>query len=183
MKVIVLGAGLVGAPMAIDLAKDPKFEVTVADFRLDALEKLEGKHSIKTIRMDLSLPEDVKLIIEGFDYVVNAVPGFMGFQTMKAIIEADKDVVDIAFFPEDAFELSELAEKHNVTAIVDCGVAPGMSNILSGYVDSILDKTENVLIYVGGLPAIRQWPYEYKAPFSPIDVIEEYTRPARYIEN
>jgi len=70
-----------------------------------------------------------------------------------------------------------------VTAIVDCGVAPGMSNVLIGYIDHLLDKTETALIYVGGLPEVRQWPYEYKAVFSPIDVIEEYTRPARYVEN
>ena len=66
---------------------------------------------------------------------------------------------------------------------MDCGVAPGMCNILIGYVDKILDETENVAYYVGGLPEIREWPYEYKAVFSPVDVIEEYTRPARFIEN
>jgi saccharopine dehydrogenase-like NADP-dependent oxidoreductase len=58
-----------------------------------------------------------------------------------------------------------------------------MCNILIGYVDHLLDETENVLYYVGGLPEIREWPYEYKAVFSPADVIEEYTRPARYVEN
>jgi len=92
-------------------------------------------------------------------------------------------VIDIAFFPEDPFQLDEPAKEKGVTVVVDCGVAPGMSNILIGHVDSILDKTEKVLIYVGGLPEIREWPYEYKAPFSPIDVIEEYIRPARYVEN
>ncbi len=55
--------------------------------------------------------------------------------------------------------------------------------MLTGYVDEILDKTEMGITYVGGLPEVREWPYEYKAVFSPIDVIEEYTRPARYIEN
>jgi lysine 6-dehydrogenase len=58
-----------------------------------------------------------------------------------------------------------------------------MSNLLVGYVDSILDKTDSVLIYVGGLPVIRDYPNEYKAGFSPADVIEEYLRPARYVEN
>ena len=106
-----------------------------------------------------------------------------GFKTLKAIIESDKNVVDIAFFPEDALELDKLAKEHNVTAIVDCGVAPGMSNMLTGYADHILDKTENAMIYVGGLPEIREWPYEYKAVFSPVDVIEEYVRPAFYVEN
>ena len=58
-----------------------------------------------------------------------------------------------------------------------------MSNVLIGYVDNLLDKTNRAVTYVGGLPKERVWPYEYKAVFSPIDVIEEYTRPARYIEN
>lgn len=107
----------------------------------------------------------------------------MGFYTLKEIIKAKKNVVDIAFFPENPFELDKLAKQNNVTAIVDCGVAPGMSNLLAGYVDSLLDKTETILILVGGLPVVREYPYEYKAGFSPVDVIEEYTRPARYIEN
>ena len=115
--------------------------------------------------------------------VLNAVPGFLGFQTLRAIIESKKNVIDIAFFPEDTFILDELAQKNGVTAIVDCGVAPGMSNILVGHVHHLLDKTQSALIYVGGLPEIRVWPYEYKAVFSPVDVIEEYIRPARYVEN
>jgi saccharopine dehydrogenase-like NADP-dependent oxidoreductase len=183
MKIVVLGAGLVGAPMAKDLAKDSEFEVSVADLNSKALSKISKQHSINIIQKDLSNPETVKILVNDFDIVVSAVPGFMGFQTLKSIIEAGKNVIDIAFFPEDPFELDELAKEKSVTAIIDCGVAPGMSNILIGHVDSLLDKTEEVLIYVGGLPAIREWPFEYKAPFSPIDVIEEYIRPARYVEN
>ena len=183
MKIIVLGAGLVGAPMAIDLARDSEFAVSVADLSSKALGKIDKQQPIDLIQKNLSKPEEVKALVEGFDIVVNAVPGFMGFQTLKSIIEAGKNVIDIAFFPEDPFELDELAKEKGVTAIVDCGVAPGMSNILIGHVDALMDKTEEVLIYVGGLPEVREWPYEYKAPFSPIDVIEEYVRPARYVEN
>jgi lysine 6-dehydrogenase len=183
MKIIVLGAGLVGGPMAIDLSKNKRFEVSVADMDGTALRKLERSFPVKGIRKDLSDPEEVKKLVSGFDKVINAVPGFMGFRTLKAIIEAGKDVVDIAFFIEDPFLLDSLAKKMNVTAIMDCGVAPGMCNILIGHVDHLLDKTENVAYYVGGLPEIREWPYEYKAVFSPVDVIEEYTRPARFLEN
>ena len=183
MKVIVLGAGLVGTPMAIDLAKDKKFDITLADINVKALNKVDKKYGISIIQKDLSQSESVKEIVKDFDIVLNAVPGFMGYATLKTIIESGKNVVDIAFFPEDPFPLDELAKKNNVTAIMDCGVAPGMSNVLIGYVDFLLDKTETALIYVGGLPEVRQWPYEYKAVFSPIDVIEEYTRPARYVEN
>ena len=183
MKVLVLGSGLVGRPMAIDLAKEVSFKVTVADYSKNNLDKIPKDLQITKKEIDLSNPEQLKALLKNHDIVLNAVPGFMGFNTLKEIIKAGKNVVDIAFFAENPFELDELARQNNVTAVVDCGVAPGMSNLLTGYVDSILDKTESVLIYVGGLPVIREFPYEYKAGFSPTDVIEEYTRPARYIEN
>jgi lysine 6-dehydrogenase len=183
MKIIVLGSGLVGAPMAIDLAHDRQFAVSVADINPEALRKYSDHKGITTFQADLADVAKVKELVAGHDMVINAVPGFLGFQTLRAVIEAKKDVIDIAFFSEDPFLLDELAKKNNVTAIVDCGVAPGMSNILVGHVHHLLDRTQSVLIYVGGLPEIRIWPYEYKAVFSPLDVIEEYIRPARYVEN
>ena len=183
MKIIVLGSGLVGAPMALDLATDPQFEVTVADLSAESLQKCAVNKAVKTVQADLSDPVRVKELVVGQDLALNAVPGFLGYQTLKAIIEAGKNVVDIAFFPEDPFLLDELAKKNKVTAIVDCGVAPGMSNVLVGHVHHMLDSTKSALIYVGGLPETRVWPYEYKAVFSPLDVIEEYIRPARYVEN
>jgi saccharopine dehydrogenase-like NADP-dependent oxidoreductase len=183
IKIIVLGAGLVGGPMAIDLAKEPHFDVSAADIDPKVLEQLDAGAGIHTICKDLSNPEDITQLVKDYDLVVNAVPGHMGFRTLQAIIEAERNAVDIAFFPEDPFLLDSLAKEKNVTAITDCGVAPGMSNVLIGYIDQLLDKTEEVLIYVGGLPEKRVWPWEYKAVFSPVDVIEEYTRPARYVEN
>jgi lysine 6-dehydrogenase len=182
MKVIILGCGLVGSPMALDLAKENRFEVTVADINQSALDRIRKGNKIETLQADLSDPEKVGAIVSKFDFVVNAVPGFMGYQTLKAVIESGVNVVDIAFFPEDMFELDELAKSKNVIAISDIGVAPGMSNVLIGFADHQLDITERAITYVGGLPKIRTWPYEYKAVFSPADVIEEYTRPARYIE-
>lgn len=184
MKIIVLGAGLVGAPMAIDLNKDEKFEVTVADYSDDALNSVRVKcPELSIIQKDLSNPADVTALVSDYDLVVNAVPGFMGFETAKAIIKAGKNSVCIAFYEEDPFELDQLAIDNSVTMIMDCGVAPGMGSALIMNATQKLDKVESVLIYVGGLPEIREWPSEYKAVFSPIDVIEEYTRPTRYIEN
>ena len=91
-------------------------------------------------------------------------------------------MVDISFFPENALGLDELAKENQVTAIVDCGVAPGMSNLILGYHNERM-TINNFECLVGGLPLKRVYPFEYKAPFSPIDVLEEYTRPARYVEN
>jgi saccharopine dehydrogenase-like NADP-dependent oxidoreductase len=69
-----------------------------------------------------------------------------------------------------------------VTAVMDCGVAPGMGNIILAHHNNNMKITKYECL-VGGLPERREWPYEYQAVFSPIDVIEEYIRPARYIEN
>ena len=182
MKIIVLGSGLVGNVIALDLAENPKNRVTVADINQDVLEELGNKADIQTIYADLSSKELITEIIKDFDLVIGALPGFMGYETLRTIIEAGKNVVDISFFEEDPFSLDELAKEKGVTAVVDCGVAPGLSNLILGHIDSILDETTDFLCYVGGLPQAREWPFEYKAPFSPIDVIEEYTRLARYVE-
>jgi len=183
MKILVLGAGLVGRPMAADLAVEKSFDVTIADINQENLGKIPHKLPIRKAPADLTDGSRLRALLAECDIAVNAVPGFMGYGVMKEIINAGKDVVDIAFYPEDPFGLDALARQKNVTALVDCGVAPGMSNLLAGYAQTLLDATETILIYVGGLPVVREWPFEYKAGFSPIDVIEEYVRPARYVEN
>jgi len=182
MKILVLGAGLVGGPMALDLARNCEFEVTSADRSAEALQRLLGVAGITTVQTDLDNPEELKSLVIQHDLVISAVPGFMGYRTLERIIECGKNVVDIAFFPEDMFLLDAKAKEMNVAAICDIGVAPGMSNVLIGYGASMLDTLEKGITYVGGLPVVRTWPFEYKAVFSPIDVIEEYTRPARFID-
>ena len=178
-KILVLGAGLVGKAIAIDLAKD--HTVTSVDIQDEALQQVSA-HGIKTINANLSDAHQLTNLVSDYDLVVGAVPGFMGFQTVKTIIESGKNMVDISFFPEDPFQLDALAKKKNVTVITDCGVAPGMGNIILGYHHQRM-KIASYECLVGGLPVVREWPYEYKAVFSPIDVIEEYTRPARYVQN
>ncbi|OGU70675.1 MAG: saccharopine dehydrogenase [Ignavibacteria bacterium RBG_16_34_14] len=170
---------MVGNAIAIDLAKS--YDVTSADINLQNLSKLK-KQKIKTVQSDLSNRKEIINIVKDFDLVIGAVPGFMGFKTLKAVIEAGKNIVDISFFSEDPFKLDSFAKEKNVTAVVDCGVAPGFSNIILGY----YNKRMNIDFFkccVGGLPFKRKMPFQYKAPFSPIDVIEEYMRPARLREN
>ena len=183
MNVLILGAGLVGAPMARDLAADPDFQVTVVDRDQSALDRLTAAVPVTTRAKDLADPATVTALAADHDLVLSAVPGFLGYQTLRAVIESGTDVVDIAFFAEDPFTLDDLARERGVTAIIDCGVFPGMGSALVMQAAQKFDQVESVLVYVGGLPQTRTWPWEYKAVFSPIDVIEEYMRPARYVEN
>ena len=180
-NVIILGAGMVGSAMAIDMEK--KHHVTLTDLSQDVLDHVKRKCiSLTTQQLDVTNKKELQSIIKQHDLVINAVPGFLGFETLKRIIEAGMNVIDIAFFPENSLELDALAKKNNVTAIVDCGVAPGMDNVILGFYNEKMKLTDFECL-VGGLPKIKKWPFCYKAPFSPIDVIEEYTRPARYVEH
>jgi saccharopine dehydrogenase-like NADP-dependent oxidoreductase len=179
-KVIILGAGMVGKAMAIDLAK--KYYVKSVDVDSESLKFLSEKYKIDTEILDVTNEKMLIDAIKDFDIVVSAVPGYLGLQTLKTVIKNKKDIVDISFLPEDVLNLDDLAKEHGVTAIMDCGVAPGMPNIVVGYYNEIME-IENFEYMVGGLPKIRTFPFEYKAPFSPCDVIEEYTRPARFVEN
>ena len=179
-RIVVLGAGLVGKAIALDLAG--RYEVTVVDIDEKNLQKVSQDRAIKTKHLDLSDTKSVIEVAQNFDLVVGALPSSLGFRTMEAVIEAGKDMVDISFLPEDALELDEHAKSHGVTVVFDCGVAPGMSNIILGYHNNKM-KVQKFDCMVGGLPVDRIWPYEYKAPFSPMDVLEEYTRPARIVEN
>lgn len=181
MNIAVLGAGMVGSVMVADLSRE--HSVTSIDVNENNLQRVQQKNpAIKTIQANLKDHSSYKTLLQPFDFVVTAVPGFMGFETLKAVIECGKNVADISFFPENALELDTLAKEKKVTVITDCGVAPGMSNYIIGRYDAEI-PIDAFEIYVGGLPKIRKKPFEYKAPFSPVDVIEEYTRPARLMEN
>ena len=181
MKVGVLGAGMVGSAIALDLASG--FDVVAFDINEKNLDFIRKRNPTIEIRQaDLGDHKSYPQLLKGFDIVVTAVPGFMGYKTLEAAINCGSDIVDISFFSEDVLQLDKLAKEKQVTVITDCGVAPGMSNFIIGRYNEEL-KIDAIAIYVGGLPKVRKKPFQYKAPFSPADVIEEYTRPARLMEN
>ncbi len=180
MTIAVLGAGMIGQAIALDLAKD--YEITSFDLSAVNLDELKKRNpAVQTAGVDLSQFEEYYEWLSPFDIVVTAVPGFMGYRALEAVIKAGKDMVDISFFPEDSLQLDELAKEKEVTAITDCGVAPGVSNFIIGRYNAEM-KVTSFECYVGGLPKERKLPFQYKAPFSPVDVIQEYIRPARLLE-
>lgn len=180
MRIAVLGAGMVGRAIALDLAKN--FSVCSLDISAENLSALKAKNqAVAMLQADLTQYPQYKDWLKDFDLVVTAVPGFMGFKTLEAVINCGKNVVDISFFPEDALALDKAAKENNCTVITDCGVAPGMSNLIVGRYNEEI-KLDSFECYVGGLPLKPQPPFFYKAPFSPVDVVQEYIRPARLVE-
>jgi len=181
-RVVVLGCGRVGRAMVRDLAAEDGWEITAVDAFEEPLDALAGRPNVTPRRADVSDPGSLAEVVGGHDLAVGAVPGPMGFATLRAVIDAGVDVVDISFFEEDPAPLRDLAVARGVTAVMDCGVAPGFSNLALGHAQLTLDRVDRFVCFVGGLPEVRRWPYEYAAVFSPIDVIAEYTRPARLVE-
>lgn len=180
-RILVLGSGLVGHAIAADLCGE--FEVHAADADMETLESVSSAHAVTPIHTDLSDPEQISRLVEGFNIVINALPGYMGYGALERVIESGVNVVDIAFSPEDPLALDRKARRSGVTAVVDCGVAPGLCNMILGHESTRLDQIDSYSCMVGGLPVEREWPWEYKAGFSPADVLEEYTRPCRMVRN
>ena len=182
MKAVQIGGGLVGNIIAEDMSRD--FDVTVVDLDEKTLGKIKAKNgAVKTAVCSCTDAEKLAGIIKDADIVTAGVPGRLGRRMMEAVIKAGKSLCDISFMPEDFEELDGLAKKHNVTVVPDIGVAPGMSNFLVGRGAALLDEVEKAVIYVGGIPEKKIPPFNYQITWSASDVIEEYTRPARYIKD
>ncbi len=180
MKTIsILGAGRVGSAIIQDFSQDQEYKILAYDQDPAALERISDLDHVSCVQADLSDLRHISNDLDACDLVISAVPGAIGFQVLKQILQSGKNVVDISFFPEDPFDLDPLARENDLTAVVDCGVAPGLCNIIAGQITEDWDDTLTYTCFVGGLPVERTEPYQYKAVFSPADVLEEYTRPAR----
>jgi len=175
MNIAVIGTGMVGRLIAVELSK--KYQIYAIDNNINNLNKLT-KHNNKIITKKVDIRnEDFLKYLEDTELIINCVPGFMGFETSKKILEK-KTCVDISFMPEDCKGLKNIADEAKTALYPDAGVAPGLSNMIVGNLTS-KNNLKEIKIMVGGLPIEKNPPWNYKAPFSPIDVIEEYTRPAR----
>jgi lysine 6-dehydrogenase len=130
----VLGAGMVGSVIAADLASQG-FSVTVADRSEDNLAKAVARAAgrLRAVRADLSDASAIRNLVSGSDVVVGALSSRLGFAALGAVIDAGKNYCDISFMAEDFQDLDARARERGVTVVTDCGVAPGMSHILSAH--------------------------------------------------
>ncbi len=178
MRIAILGCGKIGSTVAADLSHDHDVKVIDTDqSRFTAL-PYNGITCVAAHITPASIPD----LIAGADVVVNAVPGYVGFDILEAVVAHSVDVVDVSFAEQDQFTLKSRAERSGSIAIVDAGVAPGLWNLILGECETSMFKVESCTCYVGGLPVQRTLPWQYKAGYSLYDVFEMYTRDCRYLQ-
>ena len=182
MRMLVLGAGLQGSACAYDLLQNPAVsQVRLADVRFDHLPEFlkpfSGPRLIPTT-LNVRDREAVLAVMRESDAVMSAIPYYLNLQLTECAVEAGVHFCDLGGNTEIVFQQKALAERaiaKGVTVIPDCGVAPGMVNILAEHGIRQLDTVESVHIYVGGLPQNPEPPLNYQVVYSLEGVIDYYT--------
>jgi saccharopine dehydrogenase-like NADP-dependent oxidoreductase len=179
MKALIVGCGNIGSVAAQDLAETmAKVGVVVADYdkaKAEAVVKKISRHNVSSIQLDITKRESVKTF-KDFDVIMGFLPGPLGYKLAEACIKARKDLVDVSFMAENALTLNDAANNAGIAIVPDCGLAPGISNVLVGHAVANFDKVKAVHIMVGGLPEKPVPPLNYTITWSPASLIDEYTR-------
>jgi len=187
MKVIILGCGNIGSVAAEDFAKSmSSVEVFAADknvARAKEVAKRIDTDNVSWIQLDASNYSELVNTLRSFDLAMGFLPGSLGYRLVEACADVRRDLVDVSYMSENPLKLNDKAVRANVTIVPDCGLAPGVTNILVGHALRRLDKIQKVGIMVGGLPETPVPPLGYVITWSPESLIDEYTRKARIVKD
>ncbi len=184
MKVLVLGGGAQGSAAAYDLLQDPEVEeVVIGDMKPDASPKFLAPHVGGRLRLEVVDARDsdsVREAMRGMDAVVCALPYYFNTEMTRIAIEMGAHFADLGGNTEIVEEQRAMdaeAKAAGVSVIPDCGLAPGMVNILAQAGIDELDETESVRMWVGGLPQDPEPPLNYQIVYSMEGVLDYYTTP------
>lgn len=178
-RFIVVGVGNVGLRVLWDLASRGH-EVVGLDSSYDSVERAR-EMGLEAEVGDASAVQMLAKRLGGVDAVLTALPGAIGYKVVERLVDQGFNVVDVSFFPEDPWPLMERAVRNNVTVVVDAGIAPGLSNFLVGAGVRRIGA-RRARIFVGGVSSEPTDPLGLSATWSTEDLIDEYLRPARYID-
>lgn len=174
MKVLVLGTGPIGKEICLGLISDGHIVRSV-----DAtVEKIEGLNNHYHMDIWTFIKKHLYLIKHN-DLIINALPGNISYEVIKFLIPFGISIVDVSFMEEDLEELNIMAIKYQTKVIYDCGIAPGLCNIILGHYLT-RGPINEYKCWVGGFPQSPTKPYYHKTLFSIRDLLAEYTRPVRY---
>ncbi len=165
-----------GCVIAKNLSERPeKPEVIVADL----VPQTALPAGVSSAIADVTDPAEVKKLLKGVDVAVLAVPSRIAHQALRNIVETGVAVADVCFTPDPPLDLNDLAKKTGSCCVIDCGVAPGLSHLLTGNAHSKLGGLDHVSILVGGIPQKPPEAFHHAVYFNPHDLMSEYVRPAR----
>lgn len=182
MRVLVVGCGNIGSVAAKDLATNMNsVEVVVADnneTRAKAAAEDIGTDNVSCIRLNAENHQELRDTLKDFTLIMGFLPGNLGYRLAQTCAEAGKNLVDVSYMAENPMILNEKAAKASVAIVPDCGLAPGISNLLVGHAVTLLSEIRTVHIMVGGLPERPLPPLGYTVTWSPESLIDEYMRKA-----
>ena len=186
MRMLVLGAGLQGSACAYDLLQNNRVEkVILADVRLDHLpefiERYRNDVRLELRQLDARDENAVRTIMTGVDACMNALPYYFNLEISRIAVSAGVHCCDLGgntAIVFDQLKLHDTAEAANVSVMPDCGLAPGMINILAEAAIRQLDHADSVKLFVGGLPQDPQPPLNYQIVYSLEGVLDYYTTPS-----
>jgi len=187
LKILTIGCGHIGSVIVRDLAEAlPSAEVTISDSKRERAKEIAsriGMDKVRFMELDVSDRGTVVKALTDFDLAVGLTPGRVGYGAIDATIQAGVDMVDLSYMSEDPFTLNDAALDAGICVIPDCGVAPGLSNLLVGRAVSQLDEVHEVSILVGGLPETPIPPLNYTVTWCVEDLIEGYVRDALIVKD
>ena len=182
MRMLVLGAGLQGSACAYDLLQNPDVtEVRLADLNIshipEFLAPYSGKRLVPT-HVDVRDRAAVLAVMRESNAAMSAIPYYFNLDLARLAVEAGTHFCDLGGNTEIVLEQKELdaaAKAKNITVVPDCGLAPGMVNILAQHGIEQMDKVSSVKIFVGGLPQQPEPPLNYQIVYSLEGVLDYYT--------
>ena len=190
MKILVLGAGMMGTAAAWDLARSQGVDqVGIADADGTALAKAVkriGKSKVSTHRLDITRWAEVTALMSRYDATIGAVSYHHNFRLAQCAVRAGCHFCDLGgndHIVEQEFSLQAAARQKKVRIVPDCGLAPGMVSIVVAEGLRHFTRVDSIQIRVGGLPLHPKPPLNYQLVFSVGGLINEYVEPARVLEN
>ena len=182
MNILVMGGGQQGRVLAEDLARSlPQARITVGDVREPVFSA--ELPNLRWREIDMSAPDAAARLLHEHDLGVGALPSRFGFATMQAAIDAKRPFVDVSFSAEDPLTLDRDAARAGIAIVPDCGLAPGLSHLLVGDAMTKHGVPAEIEILVGGVAQDKARPFGYVVTWSIYDLLEEYTRPARWVRD
>ena len=182
MRMLVLGSGLQGSACAYDLLQDTDVrEVRLADLHIGHLAEFLAPYSgPRLIPTTIDVRDHAAVLgaMRECDAVMSAIPYYFNYDLARLAVEAGVHFCDLGGNTEIVFKQKELnaeASRKNITVVPDCGLAPGMVNILAEHGIRQLDSVDSVKIYVGGLPQHPEPPLNYMLVYSLEGALDYYT--------